>query len=115
MQDVCAAGARELAAGGRSVLALLVLVAAEPLVQGLSLSRPEVAVGFHPQPPVRGCSFPRSQLISLREGLGLAGLRHILAPDQGSLTRHSCHCVAGGESNGTPTVLSRGGVPPGLA
>lgn len=111
-QDVCAAGAREPAAG-RSVFVLTsVSVAGKPLVQGLSPFRPEVAVGFHLQPPVRGCSFPRSQSISLREGLGLAGLRHIPAPDQGSLTRPSCHCAAGGESDGTPTVLSRGGIPP---
>lgn len=98
--------------GGLVFMLTLVSVAAKPLVQGSSLFRPEVAVGFHPQLPVRGCSFPRSQSISFREGLGLAGLRHIPTPDQGSLTRPSCHCAAGGESDGTPTVLSRWGIPP---
>lgn len=71
--------------GGLVFMLTLVSVAAKPLVQGSSLFRPEVAVGFHPQLPVRGCSFPRSQSISFREGLGLAGLRHIPTPDQAQL------------------------------
>ena len=54
---------------------------------------------------------PQTQLISLREGLGLAGLCHIPAPNQGSLTRCSCHCAAGGECDGTPIVLSQGSIP----
>lgn len=53
---------------GASVLALLVLVAAEPLVQGLSLSRPEVA-SVPSSAPSEGLLLPRLQPISLRKAL----------------------------------------------